>query len=67
MSRFSYVSSGVTVPCEILTFASREDPTLVCQEVAIVVDDACDLQVKAIIDGSGISGRALRGFAGNAR
>ena len=34
VSRFSYVSSGVTVACEILTFASREDPTLVCQEVA---------------------------------
>ena len=31
VSRFSYVSAGVTVACEILTFASREDPTLVCQ------------------------------------
>ena len=59
-SRFSYISSGVTVACEILTFASREDPTLVCQEVALVADAACDLQVKAIVDGSGISGRALR-------
>ena len=59
-SRFSYVSSGVTVTCAVLTFASREDPTLVCQEVALVADASCDLQVKAIVDGSGISGRALR-------
>jgi trehalose/maltose hydrolase-like predicted phosphorylase len=60
VSRLSYVSGGVTVACEILTFASREDPTLVCQEVAIIADAACDLQVKAIVDASGISGRALR-------
>ena len=60
VSRFSYTSSGVTVACEILTFASREDPTLVCQQVAIVADAACDLQLKAMVDGSGISGRALR-------
>jgi trehalose/maltose hydrolase-like predicted phosphorylase len=44
----------------VLTFASREDPTLVCQELSITSDRACDLSVKAIVDAAFIPGRALR-------
>ena len=59
-SGFNVTLSGSTVRCEVITFASREDPTLVCQEVSIVVEGACDLTVRSMIDGSGVPGRALR-------
>lgn len=59
-SRFSFASSGSTIRCEVLTFASREDPTIVCQELLITSERACDLAVKAIVDATHIPGRALR-------
>jgi trehalose/maltose hydrolase-like predicted phosphorylase len=59
-SRFSFTASGSTIRCEVLTFASREDPTLVCQELSMTSDRACDLSVKAIVDAAIIPGRALR-------
>lgn len=59
-SRFSFTLSGSTIRCELLTFASREDPTIVCQELSITSDRACDLTVRAIVDATHIPGRALR-------
>lgn len=59
-SRFRFTAAGVTADCEILTFASREDPTLVCQETSIAVESVCDLQLKSMIDCANIPGRALR-------
>ena len=59
-SRFSFALSGSTIRCEVLTFASREDPTVVCQELSITSDSACDLTVRAIVDATRIPGRALR-------
>lgn len=59
-SDFSFTAAGVSVCCEVLTFASREDPTLVCQEMTVTVGSACDLQVKSTIDARGIPGRAVR-------
>jgi trehalose/maltose hydrolase-like predicted phosphorylase len=53
-------ASGVAITCEVLTFASREDPTLVCQEMSLIPSNDCDVQVKAMLDGAGIAGRALR-------
>ena len=44
----------------VMSFCCREQPTVVCQEVAIDVDAASDLKVRARIDLSGIEGRALR-------
>ena len=44
----------------VMAFCSRDQPTVVCQEIAIEVDTACDLRVRAKIDLSGIEGRALR-------
>ena len=44
----------------VTAFCSREQPTLVCQEVAIEIDAASDLKVSARVDLSGIEGRALR-------
>jgi trehalose/maltose hydrolase-like predicted phosphorylase len=59
-SNFSFIASGLKARCEVLTFASREDPTLVCQEVSISVESACDVQAKSILDGANIPGRVLR-------
>jgi hypothetical protein len=59
-SRFAFAPSGSTIRCEVLTFASREDPTVVCQELSITPDRACDLTVRAIVDATHIPGRALR-------
>src|SRR3981081_1980375 len=38
----------------IMAFCSREQPTVVCQEIAIEANSACDLRVRAKIDLSGI-------------
>jgi hypothetical protein len=51
----------------VMAFCSREQPTVVCQEIAIEVDAACDLRIRAKIDLSGIEGRALRHNRDNAR
>ena len=59
-SGFTFTATDVSIRCEVLTFASREDPTLVCQEVSITVESACDLHVRSIVDATGMSGRALR-------
>ncbi len=59
-SRFVFAVGERRVSCEVLTFASREDPTLVCQELTLEADGACDLQLRAGISATGILGRALR-------
>lgn len=59
-SRFTFQATGRTARVEVLTFCSRRDPTLVCQEIAVTVDKACALGLRAIVDASGADGRALR-------
>jgi trehalose/maltose hydrolase-like predicted phosphorylase len=59
-STFTFKACGREVACEVLTFASREDPTLVCQELSLWVDGACDIQLRAGVDAGGVDGRALR-------
>lgn len=59
-TRFSLSAAGRIARVEVVTFCSRVEPTLVCQEVTIEVDGACGLGLRAIVDASGIGGRALR-------
>ncbi|MGA0600823.1 glycoside hydrolase family 65 protein [Caulobacter sp. KR2-114] len=59
-SRFTMRAEDREATCEVLTFASREDPTLVCQEVSLQVNGACDVQIRAGVDVAGVGGRALR-------
>jgi trehalose/maltose hydrolase-like predicted phosphorylase len=59
-SRFVFAARDRRMACTVLTFASREDPTLVCQEMTLSVDGTCDLQVRAGLAVSGVLGRALR-------
>jgi hypothetical protein len=59
-SRFVFQTGERRLACTVLTFASREDPTLVCQEITLEVDGPCDLQVRAGVETTGVLGRALR-------
>jgi trehalose/maltose hydrolase-like predicted phosphorylase len=59
-SLFGFSATDVSLRCEIVTFASREDPTLVCQEVSLTFQSACDVNVKSMVDGTNVPGRALR-------
>lgn len=59
-SRFVFQAGGRRAACTVLTFASREDPTLVCQETTLEVDGPCQLSVRAGVAIAEASGRALR-------
>src|SRR6185295_13765835 len=59
-TRLIFKVGGRQATIEVMSFCSREQPTVVCQEIAIDVDAASDLKVRARIDLSGIEGRALR-------
>lgn len=56
-SRFDFAVGGVTAKVEVLTFCSRTQPTLVLQEIALVVDQACDAGLRAAVDPRGLAGR----------
>jgi hypothetical protein len=59
-TRLRFKTAGRQADVIVMTFCSREQPTIVCQEIAIEVDAACDLRARASIDLSAIEGRALR-------
>ena len=53
-------AEGREARLEILTFCDRQDPTLVCQEVMVELDQAADVRLRSLIDTRGIDGRAVR-------
>ncbi|HEY7702052.1 MAG TPA: hypothetical protein VIB02_07020 [Candidatus Limnocylindrales bacterium] len=55
-TRFTFRANAVTAEVEVLTFCSRKQPTLVLQEVAVRVDRACELTLRAKVDPDGIQG-----------
>jgi trehalose/maltose hydrolase-like predicted phosphorylase len=59
-TRFTFRAAERAANVEVLTFCSRQSPTLVCQEISVTVDKACALGLRAIVDASGADGRALR-------
>lgn len=59
-SRFSFQACDRVLACEVVTFASREDPSLVCQQMICRVDGACELTIRAGLDARGLEGRPLR-------
>jgi hypothetical protein len=59
-SRFRFDAEGKSAQIEVVTFASRCDPTLVCQEIAVTPRQACSLSLRAIVDAAGIDGKALK-------
>ena len=44
----------------MLTFCSRRQPTIVCQEICLETDKVCDLVLSAGIEMAGLAGLALR-------
>lgn len=56
-TRFAFTVGDVTANVEVLTFCSRERPTIVCQEVTLEVDRAADIEMRAIVDTSLVHGR----------
>jgi trehalose/maltose hydrolase-like predicted phosphorylase len=61
-SRFRFALDDVAADIEVLTFADRDEPTLVCQEIAIVADAACALRLRATVDGQAADGRPLKDY-----
>jgi trehalose/maltose hydrolase-like predicted phosphorylase len=58
-SRFRFRAGDRTANVEVVTFCSRVDPSLVCQQVVIETGGG-DVGLRAIIDAAGINGRPLR-------
>jgi trehalose/maltose hydrolase-like predicted phosphorylase len=59
-SAFTFTAGGCHARVEVLTFCSRPDPTLVCQEIAVIASAACSLTLRAVVDARGAEGKALR-------
>ena len=60
VSRFEFEAEGCKARVEVLIFCSREQPSLVCQEITVQVDQDVDLVLKAVLDARHVDGRALR-------
>jgi trehalose/maltose hydrolase-like predicted phosphorylase len=56
---FTFSAAGAIARVEVLTFCSRPDPSLACQEVRIDTDRPCTLTIRAMIDATCIAGRPL--------
>jgi hypothetical protein len=50
---------GITLKLEILQFASRSVPSLLCQEIRITPSQDAEIEVIALIDHSGVPGSAF--------
>jgi trehalose/maltose hydrolase-like predicted phosphorylase len=59
-TRFTFEACGRVAAIEVLTFCSRAEPTLACQEIAVDLDGACDLGLRATIDAAQCDGHALK-------
>ncbi len=59
-SRFTFAAAGYRARIEVITFCSRVDPAIVCQEITVELDRAGPLGLRAIVDGGGVGGRPLR-------
>jgi len=59
-SRFEFMVEGCKASIDVLVFCSREEPSLVCQDIALEVNKDVDVSLKALLDGRGVDGCALR-------
>ena len=58
-TRFRARTADRIAEVEVVTFASRTHPTVVCQQVTVEVDAACDLMVRSRIDTNDLRGRMV--------
>jgi len=61
-SRFEFAAGGVKTRVQVITFCSRDMPSLVCQDIVVDVDGTGPLGLKSIVDARHVDGRALRHF-----
>ena len=59
-TRFTFGAAGRAAKVEVLSFCDRVEPSLVCQEITVLLDGACDLGLRAVVDAAGIGGQPLR-------
>ncbi len=59
-SRFDFEVQGVKTHLEVLTFCSREEPSLVCQKISFILDNTAEIVFQSIVDARPAEGRALR-------
>ena len=59
-SRLEFEAGGRRACLEVLVFCSRDEPSLVCQEISLRLDSDGDLALKALLDGRHVDGRVLR-------
>jgi len=55
-TRFRFRANATVADVEVLTFASKKQPTLVFQETTVRLDSANDLVIRAKVDPDGIQG-----------
>jgi len=58
-SRLIFKCGTASVEIEVLTFCCRHQPTLAVQEIILTADAACDITLRAFIDGRGVGGKLL--------
>jgi protein-glucosylgalactosylhydroxylysine glucosidase len=61
-TRFVFSADSVAARVEVLTFCSRRQPTLVCQEIRLDVDKVCEVVLSAGLHTAGLEGLALRTY-----
>lgn len=59
-SRFQVTLNGRKAAIQVLTFCSRHDPTLACQEVSITPTSGGEVALRATLDTRGADGRLVR-------
>ncbi len=59
-SRFKFAAGGNEADIEVLTFCSRGDPSLVCQNVSIVCESPGVISLRSLVDARNVDGVALR-------
>ncbi len=59
-TRFSFAAASRTAKVEVLSFCDRVEPSLICQQITVLMDGACDLGLRAVIDAAGVGGQPLR-------
>ena len=55
-SRCLFNADGIGIGIEVLTFCSRRRPTIVCQEIRLETDGACDVVLSAGLEVTGLNG-----------
>jgi len=58
-SKFTFRTDAASIDVEVLTFCCRHQPTLLCQELVVTSDAACDMTLRAFVDARDVGGKLL--------